>query len=64
MTGFNRSIKKLATIDNKVKTIIENYEPQKRLKLRTKKRVVSILNKTMYDLLDYYLDPNTTETLH
>ena len=40
--------------------IIKNYEPKTTdIEIQDKKRVVNILNRIKYNLLDYYLNPNT-----
>ena len=54
---FDRSIKNLADIDNKKSIILKNYEPKTKVELEGEKRIISILNKIKYNLLDFYLDP-------
>ena len=39
--------------------IMENYEPETRIEIEDKIKVVSTLNKIKINLLDYYLDSNT-----
>ena len=38
---------------------MENYEPETRIEIEDKIKVVSTLNKIKINLLDYYLDSNT-----
>ena len=54
---FKKSFTNLADIDNKVNTIVENYEHKTSVEIENKKRVVSILNKNKYALLNYKLIP-------
>ena len=55
---FNKSIKKLTATDDKINTIVESYEPKIKVEIEVKKRVVNILNKIGYAVLDYYLESN------
>ena len=60
---FQKSIKSLATIDEKINAIVYNYESKRKVQIEDKKIAVSILNKIRYKLLDYYLDPHTINEL-
>ena len=61
---LDRFIKNLADIEDKIQMIIEIYEPKTKAGIEDKKRVISILNAIKYDLLDYFLDPNTIIEMH
>ena len=61
---FDRSIKNLADIKNKINMVVGNYEPKTKVELENKKSVISIFNEIRYDLPDYYLDPNNIVQLH
>ena len=61
---FNKSIKNRATIEDKLNAIAQDYEPKTHVQIEDKKRVVTILNRTKNNLLDYYLDLSTAVKLH
>ena len=61
---FNKSIKNRATIEDKLNTIAQDYEPKTHVQIEDKKRVVTILNRVRNSLLDYYLDISTVVKLH
>ena len=61
---FDRFIEILADIDNKKNIIVKNYQPETKVEVQDKQRIVSILNKIKYDSLDYYLDLSITFELH
>ena len=61
---FNKSIKNRATIEDKLNTIAQDYEPKTHVQIEDKKRVVTILNRIKNNLLDYYLDLSTVVKLH
>ena len=62
--SFIKSIKNLTDIEDKINIIIETSEPKIKPKIEGKKRIISILNAIKYDLLDYYLNPNTIFEMH
>ena len=54
----------MTDIEDKINIIIETSEPKIKPKIEGKKRIISILNAIKYDLLDYYLNPNTIVEMH
>ena len=53
----------MATPNDKTTTLVKNYELETKIETEDKNRVVSILNKIRYNLLDYYIDSNTVTEL-
>ena len=53
----------MATLDDKTTTLVKNYGLETKIETEDQKRVVSILNKIRYNLLDYYIDSNTVTEL-
>ena len=54
----------MVEIDDKLDMIVENYKPKTKIEYDHKKRVVSILNKIRYSMLDFYYDPNSIAAVH
>ena len=50
----------MAIIDNKINSIIDDYEPKLDIKRGNKRRAVSILNEIRNSLPDSYLNHGTT----
>ena len=48
---------------DKTTTLVKNYELETKIETEDKKRVVSILSKIRYNLLDFYIDSNTISEL-
>ena len=61
---LDRFIKNLADIEDKINMIVEIYGPKTKPGIEDKERAISILNAIKYDLLDYFLDPNTIIEMH
>ena len=57
--NFEKSIKHLANIDNKINIIIGNYQPKTETGFVIKKSVFSILNEIRSSILDFYLNYET-----
>lgn len=55
---FNKSIKSLTDINNKVNMIKQKYEPKTKARIDNKERDVSFLGRIKYHFLDCYLDPD------
>ena len=53
----------MTTPNDKTTTLVKKYEIEKKIETEDKKRVVSILSKIRYNLIDYYIDSNTISEL-
>ena len=53
----------MTTPNDKTTTLVKKYEIEKKIETEDKKRVVSILRKIRYNLIDYYIDSNTISEL-
>ena len=61
--NFEKSIKNLSDIDNKIHRITDNYKPKTETKYEDKKRIVNILNSVKNSILDFYLNLETISKL-
>ena len=53
----------MTTPNDKTTTLVKKYEIEKKIETEDKKRVVSILSKIRYNLINYYIDSNTISEL-
>ena len=53
----------MTTPNDKTTTLVKKNEIEKKIETEDKKRVVSILSKIRYNLIDYYIDSNTISEL-
>ena len=53
----------MTTPNDKTTTLVKKHEIEKKIETEDKKRVVSILSKIRYNLIDYYIDSNTISEL-
>ena len=57
--NFEKSIKNLSDIDNRIHKIIDDYNPKAKTEYENKKRALSILDAVKNYILDFYRNRET-----
>ena len=60
---FEKYMKNLSHVHNRIHKIIDDYNPQTKSKYEDKKRAFSILNEVKNSVPDFYFNPETISKL-